>query len=113
MRRGEIWLLSLDPTVGAEIQKTRPCIIISIDQLNKLPLKVIIPITEWKTHYEEVPWMVKLTPDVNNNLQKISAVDCFQVRSVSEIRIIKKVGLVNIDQLDKICTALAIVFGIN
>ena len=57
--------------------------------------------------------MVKLTPDVNNNLQKISAVDCFQVRSVSEIRIIKKVGLVNIDQLDKICTALAIVFGIK
>lgn len=57
--------------------------------------------------------MVKLTPDANNNLQKISAVDCFQVRSVSEIRIIKKVGLVNIDQLDKICTALAIVFGIN
>ena len=57
--------------------------------------------------------MVKLTPDANNNLQKISAVDCFQVRSVSEIRIIKKVELVNIDQLDKICTALAIVFGIN
>lgn len=113
MKRGEIWLLSLDPTVGAEIQKTRPCLIISVDQLNKLPLKVIIPITDWKTHYEEVPWMVKLIPDASNNLQKISAADCFQVRSISEIRIIKRVGVVNIDQLHKICNALAIVFSIK
>lgn len=51
MKRGEIWLLSLDPTVGAEIQKTRPYLIKSVDKLSKLPLKVIIPITDWKTHY--------------------------------------------------------------
>lgn len=49
--------------------------------------------------------MVKLIPDANNNLQKISAADCFQVRSVSEIRIIKRVGVVNIDQPHKICNA--------
>jgi mRNA interferase MazF len=113
MKRGEIWLLSLDPTIGAEIQKTRPCIIISVDQLSKLPLKVIIPITDWKTHYEEVPWMIKLIPDSNNHLQKISAADCFQVRSVSESRILKKVGSVNNDQLNEICNALAMVFNIR
>ncbi|MBK9716018.1 MAG: type II toxin-antitoxin system PemK/MazF family toxin [Saprospiraceae bacterium] len=37
MKRGEIWLLNLDPAVEAEIHKTRPCIIVSVDQLGKLP----------------------------------------------------------------------------
>ena len=113
MKRGEIWLLNLDPAVGAEIQKTRPCIIVSVDQLGKLPLKVIIPITDWKTHYENVPWMVKLIPDDNNCLQKISAGDCFQVRSISETRIIKKLGSIKEEQLNDICMALAILFNIK
>ena len=113
MNRGEIWLLSLDPAVGAEIQKTRPCIIVSVDQLGKLPLKVIVPITDWKTHYELVPWMVKLIPDSSNLLQKISAADCFQVRSVSETRIIRKLGLINEEQLVEISIALAIVLNIK
>ncbi|MBK9108568.1 MAG: type II toxin-antitoxin system PemK/MazF family toxin [Saprospiraceae bacterium] len=113
MKRGEIWLLSLDTAIGAEIQKTRPCIIVSVDQLGKLPLKVIIPITDWKNHYEDVPWMVKLIPDNFNFLQKVSAADCFQVRSVSESRIIRKLGIINEDQLKEICIALALVFNIR
>ena len=63
-KRGEIWLVNLDPTVGAEIQKrlapvgfpdaksetrqTRPAIIISSDYIGKLPLKLVVPITDWK-----------------------------------------------------------------
>nr|WP_310487775.1 type II toxin-antitoxin system PemK/MazF family toxin [Chamaesiphon sp. VAR_69_metabat_338] len=41
-RRGEIWLVNLDPTVGAEIQKTRPAIVISSDYIGKLPLKLVV-----------------------------------------------------------------------
>ena len=48
MLRGEIWLLNLDPTVGAEIQKTRPGIIVSDNSIGILPLKVIVPVTDWK-----------------------------------------------------------------
>ena len=44
-KRGEIWLVNLDPTVGAEIQKTRPAIVISSDYIGKLPLKLVVPIT--------------------------------------------------------------------
>jgi mRNA interferase MazF len=44
MRRGEIWLVSLDPTTGAEIRKTRPAVIVSDDAIGILPLKVIVPI---------------------------------------------------------------------
>jgi len=40
MKQGEIWLINLDPTVGAEMNKTRPAVIINDDQLGKLPLKI-------------------------------------------------------------------------
>lgn len=43
MKQGEIWLLNLDPTIGSEIRKTRPVVIVNDDSLGKLPLKVIVP----------------------------------------------------------------------
>ena len=46
MKRGEVWLCSLDPTVGAEIQKTRPCLIVSPDDLNqRLQTVLVAPLT--------------------------------------------------------------------
>jgi len=44
--RGEVWLINLDPTVGQEIRKTRPAVIVSDDSVGVLPLKVIVPLTE-------------------------------------------------------------------
>ena len=82
MKRGEIWLISLDPTIGAEIKKTRPAIIVNDDELGKLPLKVIVPITDWKEKFAIAPWMVKIIADESNNLEKISSADCFQIRSI-------------------------------
>ena len=99
MKQGEIWLINLDPTVGAEIKKTRPAIIVSDDSLGKLPLKVIVPITDWKESFEIAPWMIKITPDSKNGLEKDSSADCFQVRSVSRERFVKKVG--NISEIEK------------
>ena len=40
--------MNLDPTIGAEIKKIRPVIVISSDAVGKLPLKLVVPITEWK-----------------------------------------------------------------
>jgi mRNA interferase MazF len=60
MKRGEVWLINLDPTVGAEIQKTRPGIIINDDKLGILPLRIIVPVTDWKDRYTAAPWMVKV-----------------------------------------------------
>ena len=42
MRQSEIWLINLDPTIGAEIKKIRPAIIVNDDSLGKLPLKIIV-----------------------------------------------------------------------
>jgi mRNA interferase MazF len=53
MKQGEVWQITLDPAVGAEIKKKRPALIISADALGKLPLKIITPITDWKEHFTD------------------------------------------------------------
>jgi len=94
MKQGDIWLIRLDPAIGAEINKIRPALIINVDTLGKLPLKIIAPITDWKEHYSNYPWMVKITPTKQNCLTKISSVDCFQLRSVSIERFTNHIGFV-------------------
>jgi mRNA interferase MazF len=112
MKQGEIWLINLDPAVGAEIKKTRPAIIVNDNSLGKLPLKVIVPITDWKEKYTIAPWMVRIMPDKKNNLQKISSADCFQVRSISEIRFIRKIGFIENETRIELQEALAKVLSI-
>ncbi len=113
MKQGEIWQINLDPTVGAEIQKVRPAVIVNDNSLGKLPLKIIVPITDWKQRYEIAPWMVNISPDKDNNLAKESAADCFQVRSLSVDRFSKKIGFIDHAKLEAIKEALAKVFSIR
>lgn len=106
MKRGEIWLVNLDPTVGSEIKKTRPAIIVSSDLVGVLPLKVIVPLTDWKDRYATAAWMVRLDPDEPNGLSKSSAADALQIRSVSEKRLVKKLGMVPALQVAQIVQAV-------
>lgn len=92
MKQSEIWLIDLDPTKGAEIQKKRPAIVVNDNRLGKLPLKIIVPITDWKERYGIAPWMIKIEPNTTNGLSKTSAADCFQIRSLSQERLKKKLG---------------------
>ncbi|MEX2565841.1 MAG: type II toxin-antitoxin system PemK/MazF family toxin [Cyclobacteriaceae bacterium] len=113
MKQGEIWLLNLDPTVGAEIKKTRPAVIVNDDTLGKLPLKIIVPVTDWKDRYQIAPWMIKLLPDKDNGLLKVSAADTFQIRSVSQERFVKKIGFVDKRIKEQIRTGLSKVLSID
>jgi len=113
MKQGEIWLINLDPTVGAEIQKRRPAVIVNDNLLGKLPLKIIVPITDWKDRYVIAPWMIKIEPTLNSGLTKVSAADCFQVRSVSEQRFVNKLGQISTESLREIKTGLSRVLAIN
>ncbi len=113
MRQGEIWLVNLDPTIGAEIRKTRPCVILNDDAIGGLPLKVIAPLTDLKTRYRDVPWMLCLEPDSSNGLAKPSAIDLFQVRCLSEARLVHKTGAITTKELALVQKALKLVFGIE
>ncbi len=95
MKRSEIWLINLDPTIGSEIGKTRPALIVNDDELGILPLRIVVPLTDWKDRYYNAIWMVKIETNSRNNLTKDSAADCFQVRSLSNNRLIRKLGEVD------------------
>jgi mRNA interferase MazF len=113
MRRGEIWLINLDPTIGAEIKKTRPAVIVNDDAIGILPLEVIVPITEWKNRYAIAPWMVRLEPDTENRLGKPSVADTFQVRSVAQERFVRRLGKLSDRAMQEITKALAVVLSIG
>jgi mRNA interferase MazF len=113
MKRGEIWLVNLDPTVGAEIKKTRPAVIVSNDLLGKLPLKIIVPITGWNDDFKDADWHVRLSADKATGLDKDSSADTFQVRSVAERRLVRKLGELDGEKMEKIADGLQIVLGLG
>jgi mRNA interferase MazF len=106
-KRGEIWLVSLDPTVGAEIQKTRPAIVISSDYIGKLPLKLVVPITDWKDSFASDIWHIRLDPTNENGLTKPSAADTLQARSLDTRRFIRKIVTLPGSDLQEIVRAIA------
>ena len=106
MRQGEIWEINLSPTVGAEIQKKRPAVVINDDAIGVLPLRVIVSITAWKESFSGAIWMIQVEPNTENNLTKLSAIDCFQIRSISTRRFLSKVGNVPPKILNEIKTAV-------
>ena len=112
MTRGEIWLINLDPTIGAEIKKTRPAVIVSSDAVGVLPLKVIVPLTDWKERYAIARWMVLVEPSTQNGLDKRSAADTFQVRSLARERLVHRLGQMEDERMSEIAEALALVLEI-
>lgn len=83
--RGEIWLVSLDPTVGTEIQKTRPCVIVSPPEINDhLRVMLVSPLTSGSR-----PAPFRIATQVNNQpgLMLLE-----QIRAVDMNRLVKKLG---------------------
>lgn len=88
IRRAEVWMVSLDPTIGREIKKMRPCMIISPDEANKyLDTVIIAPLTSTVRHY---PSRVNCT--FNNKKGQI-VID--QIRAVDKVRLAKKLGMID------------------
>ena len=90
MIRGEVWLANLDPTIGAEIMKSRPCVIVSRDALAKLHLRIVVPLTEWNEKFELASWHIPIEAVTDSGLSKKSSGDSFHVGSISVRRLVKK-----------------------
>lgn len=99
--------MNLDPTIGAEIQKIRPVVVVSSDAIGILPIKLVAPLTEWKDYLANNVWHVKVTPDRKNCIQKISAVDTLQLRGIDTQRFVKKVGNVSPSVMCAIAASVA------
>ncbi len=94
-QQGDICLIDFNPTIGDEIQKIRPAVMINGDFAIGLDMRIVLPVTKWKPEFEKIWWLVKLEPDDVNGLDSISVVNCFQMRCVSLQRIIKRIGTVS------------------
>ena len=109
--RGEICSVNFDPTVGAEISKIRPAVLINPSSIGRLPLVIVVPITDWKSNYQNYVWFTFLEPTLENGLTKPSGADAFQIKSFSEIRLMQKVGRITVSQLESVSTSVALCVG--
>lgn len=109
LERGDVWLVSFDPTIGAEIRKTRPAVVVSSDAVGRLPIKLVAPVTDWKAHYAATLWHVRVDPDRHNGLTKPSAIDTLQIRGMDRQRFVRKLGKVSSTTLEEIVLSIAAV----
>lgn len=104
MKRGEIWLVSLDPTVGSEIQKSRPCVVVSPDEINEnLRTVIIAPMT---SKGFAAPFRVPVTHAGTKGLIVLD-----QLRTVDKARLAKKLGTVPAKTMSSTLAALQEVFA--
>jgi mRNA interferase MazF len=102
-RRDEVWLIALDPARGAEIKKTRPCLVISPDDMNEnLQTVLVAPMTTTQRSY---PTRVNLT-----FRDKTGQVALDQLRSVARERLIRKLGVVSTKAAHIVSSVLVEVF---
>jgi mRNA interferase MazF len=109
-RRGEIWAIDFTPvtTIGGEIIKTRPAVVVSSDAAARIPIKIIAPIIDWKNYFAQNFWHVKIEPDIDNGLTKISAIDTLQLRGIDIQKFSHQIGKISESQMREITLAIVI-----
>jgi mRNA interferase MazF len=110
-QRGEIWQVTFEPAIGAEITKIRPALVVNIPEAGRLPLRIVVPISDWKPIFTRLFWFIHLPESSKNGLRKDSGADCFQVKSLSIQRFVRKVGRVTDECLDDVAAAIALCVG--
>jgi mRNA interferase MazF len=103
VKRFDIFLVNLDPTIGSEIRKARPCLIISPDEMNSYIATVIIApmTTKGRDYPTRIPCTFK---------RKSGQIILDQIRTVDKIRLIKKLGSIDVDTQEKVFSTLAEMF---
>ncbi len=100
MRQCEIWLADLNPVRGSEQQGTRPVVVISGNAMNvNLGIGIVCPVSSRVKHYAGC---LVLRKDEKNGLEKDSEVITFQVRTIAQERLMRKLGEITTNQLETI-----------
>ncbi|MBX2899362.1 MAG: type II toxin-antitoxin system PemK/MazF family toxin [Cyclobacteriaceae bacterium] len=104
MKQAEIWYADLNPVKGSEQAGMRPVVIVSGNMLNQLlPVCIVIPLTTKIKRYKGNPI---ITPTKQNGLQTESELLVFHVRSISKDRLVRKVGSIESDELERALSTL-------
>jgi mRNA interferase MazF len=111
MKRGEIWLLNLDPIIGREPSGTRPALVISVEPFNNsgLELVVVCPLTSRNKGF---PTHVPVKPE-ETGLSRVSFIKTEDIKSISSGRFIKRLGIVPPKIMTDVETRLKRILGLN
>ncbi len=101
--RFQVWLVQLDPTQGAEINKTRPCVVISPDELSALSTVLMAPMT---SRGFEFPCRVACTFKEKQGLILLD-----QIRAVDKTRLVSKLGVIDEATQMELCQRLQVLFA--
>lgn len=112
--RGDVYEVNLDPTVGAEVRKTRPVVIIQNNKGNEFsPVTIIAPISSVKEITKPLPIMVFVKAGYGG-LKEDSYIDCGQIRTVDkQARLVNKLGNFSLQIMQEVNKALSISLSIN
>jgi mRNA interferase MazF len=111
-RRGEIWLVELDPTKGSEMQKTRPAIVVSSNAMNMLPLRLVVPITTYQAKHAKRIWAVPIEATGPTGLGAKSAIMAEQCRCIALERFVRLEGSAPPHIMEELDAALKIVLDL-
>ena len=111
MKAGDIVAINLEPTVGGEKGKTRPCLVL-VGEGHPWNIIIVVPITE--DHSKRTKKLfVPIDKGKSTGLEKASSVDCFQIRCLSKNRIKGKIGVVPKKTLDSVLMKIAAILDIG
>lgn len=105
VKRGEIWLINLDPTVGSEIRKTRPCVVVSPTEMNEHLRTVIVAPMSSKGF--EAPFRPTLTFQGTSGRILLD-----QIRTVDKARLVKKLGTLTAQTHQRVMSTLQEMFAV-
>ena len=129
-QRGEIWIVNFNspmtaktpssgtpksqwPTTGDEINKVRPAVVMSFNASWEYDLHIVVPLRRWRARFQRKNyfWIVPVPRVGVNNLSDDSGADTFQVKSVSNVRFRRRIGMVAPVQLQLIANTVAFCIG--
>lgn len=111
-KRGEIWLVQFRPATGRELTNPHPALVLSRNDVGRLPLRVVVPLTSFQPAFTALPWMVQIHPDASNGLKNHSVADCFQPRSFDLSRFLTKWGTLDSASVEECAKTVASVLGL-
>lgn len=113
-KRGQVIDIDLDPALGSETGKVRPCVVVTNDVYNqRVPVIQVVPITAWSEKKARIRTNIMLMPSSKNGLSKQSVADCLQARPVDyRFRLVKIRGELAPEEMRQINEALKIVFAL-
>lgn len=104
VKRFEVYLVNLDPTIGSEIQKTRPCLVVSPDEMNRHIATIIVaPMTT-----QGRPYPTRVQCQFQG---KDGQIVLDQLRTLDKVRLVKRLGRINATTQQEVLTVLAEMFA--